>query len=309
MEGRNMIKLLGITILVYGIFRYLLPWILPFIVAVGTVQLVRRGVALGEKYLNLRRGAALLLCCGGSAVALIVLGYLLLSYVGREGGRWLGYCQEQMDAWRLSPEELTEWLPERLPEQLLQTAAGCVGVFVAVAVALMASVLFYQDYESIVAEWRRQRWYPALSRIREAVSDSGVAYLRTQGIIVLSVAAVCGIGLALLGYEDTVILGILIGIVDFLPILGAGTVLIPWAVILVMQESYMAAAGVAVIYLICAILRQYLEPKLMGQGNGIRPFYMLICIYVGVKLFGIWGVFLGPLGVALVRGIYQEVRS
>ena len=122
-------------------------------------------------------------------------------------------------------------------------------------------------------------------------------------------AALNAAGLYLLGYQNTLFLGILIGIVDFLPILGAGTILIPWTLILLLQGSYGMAVGVAVIYLLCFGSRQYLEPRLMGRGNGIRPFYMLICIYLGLRLFGIWGVFLGPLGVSLIRGIYAEWRK
>ncbi len=329
-------KLAVISLGVYLLFRFLLPWMFPFLAALFLVRLLQSWIVVSGKYLHLKKQVSVLLFSVGLLALFLCSAYRLILCVSAQGSRFIGFCRECMPEWRnsfwgllgncdsllglpdgslegLLAEKLEHMLEllngyflERLPDQLIQAAAGCIGFFIMLTIVVMASLLLYQDYDNILAEIRRQRWYPMLSRIRKCVSESGAAYLKTQGIILLCTIAYNAVGLHLLGYSDTIFLGILIGIVDFLPILGAGTILIPWLLLALLQGNFVNAAGLAVIYLLCFLTRQYLEPKLMGKQNGLRPFYMFVCIYLGMKLFGLWGVFLGPLGVALIQGVYKE---
>ncbi len=329
-------KLAVISLGVYLLFRFLLPFMFPFLAALFLVRLLRDWIVLARKYFHLKKQIAVLLFSVGTLALLLGSAYRLILCVSAQGSRLIGFCRECMPEWRNSfwgllgncdailglpagalegmlteklehmLELLNGYFLERLPNQLIQAAAACIGFFIMLTIVVMASLLLYQDYDNILAEVRRQRWYPMLSRIRSCVSESGAAYLKTQGIILLCTIVYNAVGLHLLGYSDTIFLGILIGIVDFLPILGAGTILIPWLLLVLLQGNIVGAAGLGVIYLLCFLTRQYLEPKLMGKQNGLRPFYMFVCIYLGMKLFGLWGVFLGPLGVALIQGVYQE---
>ncbi len=329
-------KLAVISLGVYLLFRFLLPFMFPFLAALFLVRLLRDWIVLARKYFHLKKQIAVLLFSVGTLALLLGSAYRLILCVSAQGSRLIGFCRECMPEWRNSfwgllgncdailglpagalegmlteklehmLELLNGYFLERLPNQLIQAAAACIGFFIMLTIVVMASLLLYQDYDNILAEIRRQRWYPMLSRIRSCVSESGAAYLKTQGIILLCTIVYNAVGLHLLGYSDTIFLGILIGIVDFLPILGAGTILIPWLLLVLLQGNIAGAAGLGVIYLLCFLTRQYLEPKLMGKQNGLRPFYMFVCIYLGMKLFGLWGVFLGPLGVALIQGVYQE---
>lgn len=339
MPWKNLGKLAVILAVVYLTFRFLLPWLFPFVAAVLVVQLLRRWTICGERHLHLKRPAAVALL--GSIVlgTVILAGGRLFLFLGRSGQRFLLFCQGSYPGWERQwwsflgrcesvlglPEGLFQAaLAERLegviaqlashfaewaPAQLLRAVTGSMGFFVIMAVTLMASLLLYKDYDNILAELQRQSWYPSASRVYRRVSASGLTWIKTQGIILGSVSLICTLGLMLLGYQESLFLGILIGIVDFFPILGAGTVLVPWTLVCLLQGDWLAAAGTGGIYLLCFFLRQFLEPRLMGRQSGIRPFYMLLCIYLGLRLFGIWGVFLGPLGAALVRGMWEEWNS
>ena len=97
--------------------------------------------------------------------------------------------------------------------------------------------------------------------------------------------------------------GIALGFVDVLPILGTGTVLIPWAIISVFQKKYLLAAGLLVIYGICYFFREFAEARLMGNEMGITGLETLISIYVGLSVFGLWGMLLGPAGYLMIREI------
>lgn len=336
MGWKKFVRVAAVAVLVYLGFRYLLPWLLPFLAAFLVVKLIRGWVRIAGRYLHMKKIPAqvfLGLCI--LALALFCA-YRLILCVSEQGIRLAGYCRENYPDWQASFEvacsqcdellglaggtlhgflmngisdvfaQFTGFLTEWFPEQLVRAAAACAGVFVSMAIIGMASLLLYRDYEGIVAELRRQHWYPGLRRIYRSVERTALVYLKAEGTILFLVIIFNWAGLALLGYTGTFFLAVAIGLVDFLPVLGAGTVLLPWTFVLLLQGSYGQAAGLFVIYLLCSLTRQYLEPRLMGAKIGLRPFYMLACIYFGVRLFGIWGVFLGPLAVSLVMAVNKE---
>lgn len=103
-----------------------------------------------------------------------------------------------------------------------------------------------------------------------------------------------------------------IGILDALPVLGAGTVLIPWGVALLFQKAWKKAAVIFGIYVVCYFLRQISEARLMGKQVGLSPLGSLVSMYVGLKLFGLSGLILGPVGVLLIGDLvrmYEEQGS
>ena len=77
----------------------------------------------------------------------------------------------------------------------------------------------------------------------------------------------------------------------------------PWGVILIFMGRYPEAVGIFAIYLVCYYVRQFLEPKLMGNNLGVSPILMLLSLYLGLVLFGITGVITGPIAAILIREI------
>ena len=100
--------------------------------------------------------------------------------------------------------------------------------------------------------------------------------------------------------EYPIIMAILIGFIDALPILGAGTIMIPWSIISASYGDIKLAISLVILYLIIIITRQLIEPKIVSSHIGIHPIFTLIAMYTGFKLigvigmFGIFGLFLGP---------------
>ena len=92
-----------------------------------------------------------------------------------------------------------------------------------------------------------------------------------------------------------------IGVVDALPIFGAGTILWPWMVLALFRGQWIWAAGLAAIYGMCNLTRQWLEARYMGERMGISALENLLAMYVGLELFGVLGLFLGPMGYLLVK--------
>ncbi|MDY5775802.1 MAG: AI-2E family transporter, partial [Lachnospiraceae bacterium] len=116
---------------------------------------------------------------------------------------------------------------------------------------------------------------------------------------------ICCIGLFLTGNSYAILVGCCIGLCDALPFFGTGTVFIPWLLIKVFCGQYVLAAAYGIIYLICNFTREFLEPKLIGNKLAIHPMLVLISTYIGLCVFGVFGFFLGPVGVFLIAEIYK----
>jgi len=138
-------------------------------------------------------------------------------------------------------------------------------------------------------------------------------FLRAQFILISITAFFVIIGLLLLRVDYAVSIGLLIGLVDLMPYLGTGAVFIPWIVIVLIKGNYTFALGLTVLYGIILIARQLAEPKVLSSSIGLNPLVTLIGVFVGLKLFGVLGLIIGPislvLGFAFHRAdVFRDIR-
>jgi len=142
-------------------------------------------------------------------------------------------------------------------------------------------------------------------QIKQQLSGAGIAYVKTQVILILLVSLICALGLFIIKNPYAMLFGVAIGIFDAFPVLGSGLVLVPWAIISFIRGKAFAGAVLLTLYGVCQFIREYLEPKLLGNKMGIRPVQSLMAVYIGYELFGVLGLFLGPFGLVLVKCLWQ----
>ena len=142
-------------------------------------------------------------------------------------------------------------------------------------------------------------------QIKQELSGAGIAYVKTQVILILLVSTVCTLGLLLIKNNYAMLFGVTIGIFDAFPVLGSGFILVPWAVISFIKGKAFSGAILLTLFGICQFMREYLEPKLLGGKMGIRPVQSLMAVYIGYELFGVFGLFLGPFGLVLIKSIWK----
>jgi predicted PurR-regulated permease PerM len=106
--------------------------------------------------------------------------------------------------------------------------------------------------------------------------------------------------------EYPFLLAVVIAIIDLLPILGVGTVLVPWAIWLAVMGEFGFAIAVGITYLFTFIVRQFMEPKLVSSQFGIHPLITLFAMYAGFKAAGVIGLILGPIGLMLLKNIFSR---
>lgn len=133
-------------------------------------------------------------------------------------------------------------------------------------------------------------------------------YFKAQLRLSLVTFLVVLVGLFFLKRNHAFVLSILIAFIDALPIFGAGTVLIPWSLILLLRGNSLVGFGLLAIYALASILRAALEPRFLGKQIGISPLVTLFALYSGYYLFGFWGLLLFPIGAMLAKQLYDLTK-
>jgi sporulation integral membrane protein YtvI len=124
-------------------------------------------------------------------------------------------------------------------------------------------------------------------------------YLKSYLILFLITFVELFVGFLILGIDYSFVLAILIAFVDFLPVFGTPAVLLPWAIVLLLMKNYFLGIGIFVLMSIIMIVRQVIEPKILGKNLGVHPIVTLVTLYLGFELFGLWGMIFLPIVVLI----------
>ena len=145
-----------------------------------------------------------------------------------------------------------------------------------------------------------------LHNIREHLSSTLGRYVRSYSLILLITFCELFLGLSIIGVEGTLGLSALIAVFDILPVVGCGTVLIPWSIICVIQANYPRALGVIIVYLVILVVRNIIEPKIVGDHVGLHPIITLSGMVAGTYVFGGVGLLGLPVTLALVKSLNDD---
>ena len=189
-------------------------------------------------------------------------------------------------------------LVESLPALIRSLAESIPRFFISLFIFILSTYYFSCDWESI----RRLADHFVSEEKRESFRQSKRLFLRALGqfakawfALFLMTFAELSVGFFLLKIPGAFSKAFLIALIDILPILGCGTVLIPWGVLLLFTGATAEAAGIFILYVIILIVRQFAEPKIVGDSIGIHPILSFLLVVLGLSLFGFTGMILLPL--------------
>ena len=180
------------------------------------------------------------------------------------------------------------------------------------AVLIIATYYFAVDRVDIsksVLSLFPEKTRPFLKRVKETVAETVGRYLRAYGTLFFITFVELLIAFFILDVDYSFVLALVISIVDILPVLGIGTVLVPWAVIALVMGDYGFGVGLLITYAVLTVIRQVIEPKIVGKFIGLSPISALASIYIGLKLMGIAGIFVFPIGAILIKRIIEISRE
>ncbi|MGO4889736.1 sporulation integral membrane protein YtvI [Anaerobacillus sp. MEB173] len=147
-----------------------------------------------------------------------------------------------------------------------------------------------------------------LKKLIEVISDLKsklVGFLVAQVILMSITAITTLIGLLILRVEQPLTLALIMGLLDLLPYLGPGLVLLPWSIYTLISGNYFIGIGLAILYAVTITIRQFIEPKVLSSNLGLNPLATLISLFVGLQLFGFLGLIIGPVSLVIIMSLYH----
>lgn len=200
-------------------------------------------------------------------------------------------------------ETTTKTLTSNVGKTLINCISGSFRIFAVVGILVISMIILVKEMEPLHEKYRNSSFFAPVHSILVRLKESGLTYLKTEGTILIINWIVCSLGLFCIHNPYFFLLGMGIAVFDAFPVLGSGLVFMPWGIYEFLNREYYSAAILLTTYLITLFVREFLEAKLLGKGLGLSPFFMLAAIFIGIKLFGVTGIFLGPLAVVLIRAI------
>ena len=171
------------------------------------------------------------------------------------------------------------------------------------------SVVYLAVVIDNVRDWKKENVFRMEIK---AVSDSLYrliqVYFKIEALILVINSILCIIALLIIKNSYAVVLGILIGIVDMLPVFGTGTVLLPWALFELVNKNVTSAAVLVSAYVMTYFVREIMESKCLGDKTGIPPFVMLMVIFLGIMIYGIMGFILGPVSYCIMKALILHLK-
>lgn len=324
---------------VYFFLQYISPLIAPILCAMLFVTIFGPTLQKLQGKLKVHRqiGAALLLVVAGGIV--LILLWVLFSWIVGSLPQWISALGEAGDyvgnALHVACEKISElvgidniYLEETitthvekgiadfqektLPGMLSQSLVyakifASIGGFL--ITFLIATILLAKDYDAIMNRMLEQERCHVLLEVICGIIRYIASFVKAEVTIMSIVAVVAATTLTISGVHHGVLWGILAGVLDVFPFIGTGIVLCPLAVVQLLQGSYGKAICCLLLYVVCIIIRECLEPRLIGRKMGISPIAILVSLYAGIQLFGLWGIIKGPLGFIIIYETYNSLEG
>lgn len=228
---------------------------------------------------------------------------------------------EWMDTWEISPQ-LRATVEEGLSDVYDTFTMGLRNIFKTVQdstrkVANFFVILFFtflatffmsKDKVALsktIADIIPPKWQRDAHQFRIELSNNVIGYIRALAILISVTTVVTIIGLYLIGSNYALLLGLVSGLLDIIPILGPGLIFTPWIIYEFLFGEIFRAFMLLILYGSMVIIRSSLEPKVIGKNIGVHPLAILISLYVGLRVFGAIGVILGPAILMLTNAFIR----
>lgn len=323
--------------MVVVLVQYLLPALLPFLVG-AVIAMLLRPLACSIRHTTRMKYApsavtAALIFYGLALLLTVSLGFLIFaqaislftrlpelftdSLIPAASAMWdrsAGWVAGLLPTAGVYMERLSQWTTvivgealSQLSQTLLHWAGSLVKGFPSAVfgcfLGVLSSVLLLVDYDGVAAALSSlltTRLRLLVHRSKKFLIATGSNVIKAYFLLMLLTFVEVSAGLWLLGIEYWAVMGIVVAVVDVLPILGSGAVLIPWGVWQLVSGNPGQGIGILVLYGIVVVVRTIAEPKILGDRIGLPPLVTILSMYLGLRFMGVAGLVLVPMLVTLV---------
>lgn len=330
-----------LVVIIYFAVKYVLGWVMPFIIGFILAAVVQRPA----RYLHEKKHANMKACSVVGVLLLTALLIVIMGFCLFKLFRWTSDGAQSLPAIIDSLTSLLKSISENISplmtrlqkstgmkfdtslsgisqqllrlSQLLDWAAGVLHDFVSslpififdLIITIVAGCFIAADYQRV-----KQTLFRSLpERYRETARELKNFFLNTVTKLVKAYLKLMvitfvelSIGLMLLGIPNAIVISAVIALVDIMPVLGTGTVMIPWAIIEFLAGKFYLGAGLAIVYAIISVVRNIIEPRLVGNHIGLHPLVTLLAMVIGLKALGFAGMIFFPIGILILKHLYDS---
>ena len=332
-----LVAVLGIVAVLYFVPR-LIIFFMPFVVGYLISLIANPLVRFFEKHLKIVRKHGSIIIIVGVLALVILLLYLAVMKIGQEAISLVGNLPEIYESFAADFTEIGENLSgviQRLPEDVQRSISGFTsnlsmylgglvqaigeptfaaagnfarnvpGTLIGILMGILSAYFFTAERDKLVAGMKKympKGMQGSFSMVIRDFRHVVGGYFKAQLKIMVVVYLILVVGLLILRVDYVILVGFLIAFLDMLPFFGTGTVLGPWAVIKILSGDYQMAIGLIVLYAVTQVVRQVIQPKIVGDSIGMNPLLTLLFMFVGYKFYSVIGMIVAvPAGMILIN--------
>ena len=210
--------------------------------------------------------------------------------------------------------KISSWLTEFLTKLInVITSIPTIAIYVVITILSLYFICTDKIYILDLMEHHMPpKWVQKIGgHVREITKSLG-GYLKAEVILIFVSFVISVIGLYIFKFigmniKYPLLIALAIGFVDALPILGSGSVMVPWAIISALNGDLQLGIAIIILWIIMSVVRQFLEPKIVSGKIGIHPIFTLIAMYTGFKIIGVMGMLIGPIVLIVLKSIFASV--
>lgn len=307
---KELITGVSLAFLLFLFLKYIFPLISPLILAYLTVYSVYPLLYRIEQNWKIKKSITMFLVLGAVVVVILGIVWIIALFSSGSVEDALPLILEWKDKLlqNLNIEMINKIVPEVIKNSF-SYVQKVFPVFAYVGIYLIATILMAKDFDAMMTKVHSIGALDVVMNIMNGVVHTAGRFLKAQLILIVMIMGVCIAGFYMLGVSSAILIGVLAGVMDALPFIGTSIVLIPMAVLFFLEKEIWKGIAVLIIYVICVLIREFMEPKLIGKELDIFPVIMLISIFAGAKLFGISGIIKGPLAIVLYKNLWAALNK
>lgn len=335
----NVLYFITIAFVIWIIFNFVIPWSLPFVIGFLIAALMQEIIKRISKYIRINHKVLAILVLTityaiiGTAIFIVLLNLttMLVGFFQDFPNIYKNSIEPALQTFiktlqntlstvvpglRIGMQEVNDMFMQiakaiapALPQKSLSLVLVIPSFLISSLLMIISSYFFTIDFNEIrdfILKQTNDRTKEIIFRLKAHSFGTVGKFIKSYGIIMSITFIELSIGLSILRIENAIAIALIIAIFDILPVLGTGGIMIPWIVIAFVNNDLSLAVGLAIIYAIVTVIRNIIEPKIVGNQVGAHPLVMLISMFIGIKLLGPIGIFVLPIAVILIKNLNDE---
>ena len=334
---KKIFLILFIFAIIYLSITFLLPFLAPFVIALIVSYINEPVIKLLQKFKISRKAAAAISLLFTMSILglgltvgiikiyneLIVLQDNLTAYSSDISVKINGLIDKATLFYNGLPDQVTVTITKNLEsfseqigtmitsviQYVINTVSSIPRLTVFTIVTILGTYFISSDRKSISSFFYRQlpfSWRKNIVSLKKDTFKALLGYFKAILILMGFTFIEVSVGLFILNVKYAFLIALIVGLSDAIPIMGTGVVMVPWILWTVISGDMTLALGLGIIYILGILIRQIMEPKIVGSQIGLHPLVTLLAMYIGLKFFGLFGMFVGPISIIVVKKLQDS---